>query len=232
MIVLLDFKSAVSPLTAWQVAFVQNDGRLIGEDKQDDYVRALAFNLIRSDQRQAALNRLVELIKQNDNHLGTGFLSTRMLIYILAENGRSDVAMNLLLQDTQPSWLSQNERGGTTVWETWEGYDKHGKVVASQNHYSLGAVTGWLQEGIAGLSPTAPGYRRFRVAPLIVAELTHATATIETPFGCAKSAWCVANSVVKLEVVVPSGTSADIYLGNGDVEKVGSGTHHFEWQHL
>ncbi|CAF2714765.1 unnamed protein product [Rotaria sp. Silwood2] len=217
--------------TVWRATFVQDDGRRIGEDKQDDYVRALAFNLITVDQRQAALNRLVELIEQNDNHLGTGFLSTGMLTHVLAENGRPDIAITLLLQDTQPSWLSQIERGATTIWETWEGYDKHGKALASQNHYSLGAVTGWFQEGIAGLVPIAPGYRRFRVAPLVTSSLTHATATIETPFGYAKAAWRVTDDVVKLEVIVPPGTSADIYLGNGCNEQVGSGTHHFEWKH-
>jgi alpha-L-rhamnosidase len=217
---------------AWRAAFVRDDGHRIGEDKQEDYVRALAFNLITSDQRHAALNRLVELIEQNDNHLATGLLSTRMLLPVLAENGRPDVAMNLLLQDTQPSWLSQIERGATTIWETWEGYDKHGKAWFSQNHYGLGAIAGWLQEGIAGLSPIAPGYRRFRVAPLVAGGLTYATATIETPFGYAKSAWRVTDSIVKLEVIVPPGTSANIYLGNGCNEQVGSGTHHFEWNHL
>jgi alpha-L-rhamnosidase len=155
-----------------------------------------------------------------------------MLLPVLAENGRPDVAMNLLLQDTQPSWLSQIERGATTIWETWEGYDKHGKAWFSQNHYGLGAIAGWLQEGIAGLSPIAPGYRRFRVAPLVAGGLTYATATIETPFGYAKSAWRVTDSIVKLEVIVPPGTSANIYLGNGCNEQVGSGTHHFEWNHL
>ena len=218
--------------TAWRAAFVRDDGHRIGEDKQDDYVRVLAFNLVTSDQRQNALNRLVELIEQNDSHLGTGLLSTRMLLPVLAENGRPDVAIKLLMQDTQPSWLSQIERGATSVWETWEGYDKHGKAWFSQNHYGLGAVAGWLQEGIAGLSPIAPAYRRFRVAPLVASGLTYAEATIETPFGYAKSAWQVTDGIVKLEVIVPPGTRADIYLGTDCNKQVGSGTHHFEWKHL
>ncbi len=86
--------------------------------------------------------------------------------------------------------------------ETWEGYGKYGKAWFSQNYYGLGAIAGWLQEGIAGSSPTAPAYRCFRVAPLIAGGLTYATATIETPFGYAKSAWQFTDGIVKLEVIV------------------------------
>jgi alpha-L-rhamnosidase len=92
----------------------------------------------------------------------------------------------------------------------------------------LRAITDWFQVGIAGLSPITSAYHLFRVAPVIVSGLTHATATIETPFGLSKSAWQLKDNIVKLEVVVSCGTSAEICLGDGHTEDVGSGTHYFQ----
>lgn len=89
---------------AWRAAVVHADGR-IGEDKQDDYVRALAFHLLLPHQRPSALGRLVELIEEADRHLGTGFLSTPMLLPVLADNGRTDLALRLLFQTTVASLL-------------------------------------------------------------------------------------------------------------------------------
>ena len=83
---------AANVLLAWRAAIVCADGARSGADKQDDYVRALAFDLLPPGQRPAALARLVELIEEADGHLGTGFLSTPMLLSALTEHGRPDVA--------------------------------------------------------------------------------------------------------------------------------------------
>ncbi len=213
---------------AWRAAFVHSDGR-IGKNRQDDYVRALAFDLLEPAEQPAALACLIQLIEDNGDHLDTGFLSTPMLLPTLAKYGRADVAYRLLLQTTTPSWLGQIERGATTLWETWEGYQPDGKAKMSHNHYAFGAVAGWLYEGIAGLSAAEPGYRRIRVAPCIGGGLTHASASIQTPYGLAGSAWRLQGNEVHLQVIVPSGSQADVLLGNGRTEVVGAGNHQFVW---
>ncbi|MEV4124762.1 family 78 glycoside hydrolase catalytic domain [Nocardia sp. NPDC049707] len=214
---------------AWRSAFVQPDGR-IGADHQDDYVRALAFDLLTPEQRPGVVERLTQLIEQAGNHVGTGFLSTSMILPVLADNGRAELAFDLLLQTTSPSWLHQIERGATTVWETWDAYDKNGKGKGSHNHYAFGAVVQWLIEGIAGITPAEPGYRVVRVQPFVGGGLTHASASITTPFGAARSSWRVDGERVELDVTIPPGATGDIRLGDGRVERVGAGTHRFEWK--
>jgi alpha-L-rhamnosidase len=194
---------------AWRSKFVRADGKL-ALDRQDDYVRALAFGLLRPEQRPAAVARLVELITEAGLHLRTGFLSTPMLLQVLVEGGRSDVALALLFQTTAPSWLYQVERGATTVWETWEGYKENGYGKESHNHYALGSVAGWLTEGLAGLSPAAPGYRLIRVAPVIAEQLEYAESMVTTPFGPARSAWRRDGEKVTLELTVPPGATAEV----------------------
>ena len=70
------------------------------------------------------------------------------------------------MQDTEPSWLTMVDRGATTVWERWNGVDADGVAHESLNHYSKGAVVSFLHRHVAGLVPTSPGYRTFRVRPL------------------------------------------------------------------
>jgi alpha-L-rhamnosidase len=215
---------------AWRTVFRDPDGR-IGTDRQDDYVRALAFDLLEPEERPAAVDRLVTLIEQAGDHLATGFLSTPMLLPVLVNGGRADVAWRLLLQTTNPSWLYQVGRGATTVWETWEGYKEDGTAKASHNHYAFGAIANFLTEYIAGLAPAEPGYQVLNVRPLVGGGLTWARASVQTPYGTAASSWRLDGDQVELEVVVPPGTRAEIHLGEGRIERVGSGTHRFSWEH-
>ncbi|HUJ26581.1 MAG TPA: alpha-L-rhamnosidase C-terminal domain-containing protein, partial [Myxococcales bacterium] len=206
---------------AWQAAFLGADGH-VGTDRQDDYVRALAFDLLPPGWRAVAAGRLVELIEQGGGHLGTGFLSTPMLLQVLVDSGHADVAFRLLLQTTPPSWLYQVEHGATTVWESWEGSE-------SQNHYALGSVAAWLREQLAGISPLEPGYRAIRIAPVVGGGLTWADASVETPFGSARSRWWIEGPDGFLEVTIPPGTRGAIELPDGRSEAAGPGVHRFRW---
>ena len=152
-------------------------------------MRALAFDLVPDELRPAVADRLVELIRAAGTHLGTGFLATPYLLPVLADTGHLDVAYELLLQDTEPSWLAMIDRGATTVWERWDGVDADGVPHESLNHYSKGAVVSFLHRYVAGLELLEPTWRRFRVAPRPGGGLTSAEAAHESPYGRIEVAW-------------------------------------------
>ena len=151
---------------AWCAEYVGADGRLT-PDTQANHVRALAFGLVPRQMRPAVAQRLVDLIRAADTHLGTGFLATPMLLPTRADTGHLDVAYELLFSDTEPSWLTMIDRGATTVWERWNGVDADGVPHESLNHYSKGAVVSYLHRYVAGIEllDDAPAYRRFRIRP-------------------------------------------------------------------
>ncbi|KAH0286024.1 hypothetical protein M436DRAFT_66752 [Aureobasidium namibiae CBS 147.97] len=215
---------------AWRAAFVYSDSR-IGDDKQDDYVRALAFNLIPETTRPDVIARLVEIIEDSNFHFGTTLLNTAILLTVLSDNGRADIAYKLLLNNQPRTFLNQVEAGATTTWETWTGYDETGRAKGSHNHVATGACTRWLQEGIIGITPLSPGYRKIKIRPLVGGGLDHASGGIETPFGLCKATWRVlpATAMVKLCVSIPAGASGEVHLGNGEIHDVPAGTHFFEW---
>jgi alpha-L-rhamnosidase len=202
---------AAGALDAWRREFIRPDGTLAVQT-QASHARALAFGLVPEDLRLPVAARLAELVALADGHLATGFLSTPYLLPVLTDHGYLDIAYQLLLQDTPPSWLTMVDRGATTVWEEWEGVDGHGVPHASLNHYSKGAVAAFLHRYVAGLRPSSPGYRTFEVRPRPGGGITSATARHISPFGPIEVSWRLRGKSMELDVLVPPGTTASVIL--------------------
>lgn len=217
---------AESVRSAWQTEFLTDEGHT-REDTQGAYVRALAFGLVPGSLRQAATERLVQLIHDADDRLGTGFLSSGLLLPVLAENGHTDLAYRLLLRRGTPSWLGMLERGATTVWEDWEGIDEHGIAHESLNHYSKGAVIRFLHEYLVGLrqATDSAAWERFDIDPRPGGGITSAGFHFISPHGRIEVAWENTNGEFRVDFTVPEGTTARLTLPDGTTNPYPSGTH-------
>jgi alpha-L-rhamnosidase len=196
---------------AYIAEFVEDDGRL-KPDRQASYVRALAFDLLPKQFRTSAIQRLVELVQSANLHLGTGFLSTPYLCQVLGDNGHLDLAYALLMQDTPPSWLYAVKKGATTIWESWDGIDEEGNPHHSLNHYSYGAIGNWLYQVVAGIAPSAPGYRHTMFQPQPGGGLTFASATYQSLYGEIATRWQIDGERFQLTVTVPTNTTATVVI--------------------
>ena len=213
---------------AWAEEFVAADGSL-KPDKQASYVRALAFDLVTDDLRPGVLQHLLRKIREADNHVGTGFLSTGMLCEILAAEGHADLAWKLLLQESSPSWLYAINKGATTIWETWEAVREDGSGFGSHNHYSKGAVVEFFYRRVAGIELAAPGYKRILIQPAPGGGLTWARGSIQTMYGEVASHWRREGDDFRLEVTIPPNTNAEVRLPDGSAGiQVGSGHRSFK----
>lgn len=217
-------------LVAWRTEFIAEDGRLT-KDTQANHVRALAFGLVPDELVEQTTQRLVSLIREADTHLGTGFLATPYLLPELARHGQLDLAYELLLQRTLPSWLGMIDRGATTVWEFWDGIGDDGTVTGSLNHYSKGAVISFLHRNVAGIrmasDSQSAGYRSFVIQPEPGGGLTWARGELDCPYGRIRSSWRIDDEGFKLDVTVPAGTTATVILPDGSRREVGPGDHGF-----
>ncbi|APH45974.1 alpha-L-rhamnosidase [Microbacterium sp. 1.5R] len=203
-------------LDAWRTEFVVGEGRTV-QDTQAAYVRALSFGLMPESLRPAAARRLVELIRDAGTHLGTGFLSTGDLLPILADSGHADVAYDLLLQRSAPSWMYMIDRGATTVWEDWEGIDDEGIAHESLNHYSKGAVIRFLHTHTLGLrqDPESIAWESFTIAPLPGGGVTWAKGHLDSPQGRIRVEWRIERDRLVIEADIPTGTRATIVFPDG-----------------
>ena len=163
-----------------------------GRLRQPDELRARAEVRARPGRApKPTFGRLVDDVQARGNHLSTGFLGTPFLLNVLQDGGRADVAYKLLTQDTYPSWGYMLARGGTTIWERWDGIRPDGSLqdagMNSFNHYGLGSIGDWLYDEVGGLAPAEPGYRKLRVQPATGAELSSASSAVKTSYGSAKT---------------------------------------------
>jgi alpha-L-rhamnosidase len=219
---------AANAREAWQLEFLDADGHVIPAT-QPNLVRALAFALVPDELRQQIADDLAALVRDAGSHLATGFLATPFLLPVLADNGHLDVAYELLFQRTSPSWLAMRDHGATTIWEGWDAFDEHGIVKESMNHFSMGAVVGFLHRYVAGLQLNDPGYRTFRVAPRPGGGVTRASTHHDSPYGRIEVSWQLDDGVGSLEVAVPEGCRADVALPDGRSVEVDPGRHRHTW---
>jgi alpha-L-rhamnosidase len=228
------YRSLADRITeAFNAEYVTDDGR-VRSDCQTVYALALCRDLITdASARVAAGDRLVDLVVEADFRVATGFVGTPLILDALCIAGRPDVAHRMLLETASPSWLYAVTMGATTIWERWDSMLPDGSVnpgtMTSFNHYAYGAVADWLYRSVGGLAPTAPGWKRIEVRPLVTGQLAHARAAVDSPYGRIESSWRIDDGRVRLEVEVPYGVQAQVWVPGADAPvTVGLGTHSFE----
>ncbi len=150
---------------AYRKAYVSDSGEVAG-GTQTAYVLTLYMKLAPPSQEQTLVANLVQKIQARDGHLSTGFLGTPFLLFALADHGRADVAYQLLLNDTYPSWGYMLSKGATTWWERWNG-DTGDPAMNSYNHYAFGSVLAWVYRRVVGIDTvtSAPGFHQIVIHP-------------------------------------------------------------------
>jgi alpha-L-rhamnosidase len=193
---------------------------------QTAYVLALHFDLLPEKLRPAAIAELVADIARRGMHLSTGFVGAPYLPHVLSNNGRLDIAYQLLMQKSWPSWLYSVTQGATTIWERWDGWTEENGFqdpgMNSFNHYAYGSIGAWLYNTVAGIEidPAQPGYKHSILRPQPGGGLTHAAGTLQTRYGELASRWKLNKGTFDWEVTVPPNTTATLHLPMPDAKKI------------
>ena len=205
---------------AYQRVFAKD----LDTDRQALLVRPLALGLLDEEQKAAAGKRLIRALDNYGWRLGTGFLSTPLILDVLAEID-IEAAYRLLENEEMPGWLFMPKEGATTIWESWEGTKAQGGI-ASLNHYSKGAVCEWLFSAMCGIR--VDGENHFRIAPRPGGHFTYAKARYESVYGCVESGWERGeDGSLMFRVVIPANCTAQVCVG-GETREAGPGE--WTWQ--
>ena len=181
-------------------------------DRQARLVRPLAFDLLDEKQAGYAQKRLIQALANYGWRLGTGFLSTPLILDVLASYDL-DAAYRLLENEEMPGWLFMPKNGATTIWESWEGTQAQGGI-ASLNHYSKGAVCEWLFKTMCGIR--IDGENHFVIAPKPGGSLTHAKAVYHSIYGTVECGWEKTEDGYQFKICIPANTTASVQLPNGE----------------
>ena len=193
-------------------------------DRQARLVRPLAFDLLNENQTDYARKRLIRALENYSWRLGTGFLSTPLILDVLAKYDL-EAAYRLLENEEMPGWLFMPKNGATTIWESWEGTQAQGGI-ASLNHYSKGAVCEWLFKTMCGIR--VDGENQFIIAPKPGGNILYAKASYQSVYGMVESGWTRSGSVCTFRGRIPGNTTAILILPDGTDRTVTAGTYSFD----
>lgn len=179
--------------------------------RQTSQLASLAYGLVPEENVQSVVNSLAQDIIDKDYHLDTGIVGTKLLLPMLDQYGREDLAFRVATQTTYPSWGFWLSKGATSCWENWE------TTTRSLNHHMFGSASEWFYSGLAGIQNVQNGYESYTVDPAFTGNLDYVNCSIETVRGTLTSNWALQDDGdVVLKLVVPFGSAATVYLPTAD----------------
>ena len=176
---------------------------------------------IATEKEGGAWGRLFDdIVYKHNSHLTTGIIGTKYIMELLTRTGASDLAYDIAVQTTYPSWGYMIENGATTLWELWQ--KREGPSMNSHNHPMFGSVGAWLYKALAGInmSPGSAGFESILFQPQMVRDLRHASGTVQTLRGEVGCTWSRTDRAVRVEAVVPVGSAAEIVIPKFNLRNV------------
>ena len=184
-------------------------------DTQTAYLVALKFGIFKDKER--LISGLTERFKKDLYKIKGGFVGATMMNCVLAENGLSDMAYDLLFYEGFPGWLYAINLGATTIWERWNSVLPDGKIsgtgMNSLNHYAYGSVVEFLYRYSAGITPLSPGFKRVKIAPIPHARLGSLQCSYDSASGRYVSDWSInKDGTLSFHIEVPFDCEAEICM--------------------
>lgn len=198
-------------------AFIKNYGSLNLEN-QLYFAGQLYFDLFEDESnRKFAEKRLVEVVESMDCHIYGGIFNAYVLLNVLTDMGRFDLAYKIAMQTDFPGWSYMVDlTGGSTLAEEFYGG-------TSLNHHMFSPIGEWFYRGIGGINidEENPGYKNIIIKPNIPDDINTFKAWHNTPMGRVE----VNVTADKINVLIPENSSAKfIYKGYNDTYTAGSYT--------
>ena len=206
-----------------------------GGHDQTSNLLALSFGLAPPEVAEAVAAAISANVASRGDHLNTGATGSKLILPVLTDAGYGEQAFRVATNPTYPGWGHLFlECGASTMWESWTdcsndlrrgGNPATGSTAPrSLNHAFFGTVDDWLFTHVAGIQPTAPGFRQVRIKPHPVGDLTRASAFQTTPLGRVSTAWTrSAAGRFVLRVEIPVGATAQVFVPTADVDRVTEG---------
>jgi alpha-L-rhamnosidase len=215
--------------------FVNSDKKTIHgkegqlSDNQTSYAVGLALGAFSDENITAMAKNLAETVtRENIDDSGvsrpsmslmTGFIGTAWISKALSDNGFTELAYRMIVNNKYPSWIYSVDQGATTIWERLNGYTIEkgfggNNSMNSFNHYSFGAVGQWIMAYSLGIQRDEPGFRKFILQPEPdpTGQISWAKGYYDSMYGRINSEWKVGNNVLTYTATVPANTEATLYL--------------------
>ncbi len=206
---------------AFNREFYDAKRKIYGTGSQCSLALPLYLKLVPEKDFDAVLQNLVKDIHQHGDRLTTGDVGNRYLFYTLAQNGQRELLYKMLNHYDVPGYGYQIKKGQTTLTEQWN--PDHG---ASMNHFMMAHIENLLIPDLLGIQRHGD---LIEIAPHPVGDLTWCKGSTMSANGMVSVSWRIKKDKFLMDIEIPEGGFADVYMPFSDhAESVHGGHHHFE----
>ncbi|MCK4887229.1 MAG: family 78 glycoside hydrolase catalytic domain [Planctomycetes bacterium] len=177
-------------------------------DDQVYLTMPLYTGIVPDDIKKRIFKRLEDaIIVKHKGNPNAGMLGIFFMLRLLNEQGRNDLAYEMISKDTYPSYGYMLKCGSTTINENWG-------LGASQIHNCYLAVGSWFIEGVGGITPDEknPGYKHFMTNTPVIDDLKWAKTSYDSIQGQIITDWKIHQDELHLNVTIPPNTTATVYM--------------------
>jgi len=183
----------------------------------------LAFGMIDKDERKNVLSELTKKVAKYDGGFPSSVFTAQYLLEALFESGQDELALSLMLNNTQRGWKNMLNKYDATM--THEAWDVGFKDNEDWTHPWGAAPANIIPRFILGVRPVAAGWRSWDIKPSKVLKFS-AQSAIPTPHGLIKVSYDYPGR--KIVFSVPKGTVATLYSGESS-RRYKPGNHEVIW---
>ena len=212
--------------TAINNKYLDREKGIYASGTQTELSVPLYWGVVPDEYKAKVAANLNDKVVAANYHLDVGVLGCKALLNALCENGYTESAYRVAVQDTYPSWGWWVENGSTTLLENW---DLKATRDISDNHMMFGEIGAWFYKGLAGIYPDAndPGFHHILLRPFFPSDLKEFSASHISPYGKIVSSWTSKGKKLVYTAVIPPNSNATLTLPNGDVHELTAGKHQF-----
>ena len=209
---------------AFNREFYDAKRKTYGTGSQCSLALPLYLKLVPEKDYQAVLQNLIKDIHQHGDRLTTGDVGNRYLFYTLAKNGHRELLYKMLNHYDVPGYGYQIKKGQTTLTEQWN--PDHG---ASMNHFMMAHIENLLIPDLPDLLGIQRNGDLIEIAPHPVGDLTWCKGSTMSAQGKVSVSWKIKKDKFIMDIDIPEGGFADVYMPYSDrAESIQGGHHHFE----
>ena len=186
-------------------------------------VQALQFKMVPENEIENVVNGLAhDIVTVKGGHHSTGIHGNRYIYTVLTENGKGDLAYQILTTPEFPSQAYVMNAGFTTwperqfIWEEMEG------PTNSLNHPMHSGFATYFYESLGGIKPSdgTPGFKEFTVNPEFPKTITSTSVVVPSLYGIIKNDWSFKENILSMNLKVPFNTKAKILLTNQEMNSL------------
>lgn len=136
----------------------------------------LYWGLVPDDKIQDVVESFRIVLKAAGS-LKAGEVSQPYIIQTMARYGMNDLLCRMILNPEHPSYYAFVLEGETTLGEYWE------KNPRSHCHDMMGHIIEWYYNGIAGICPVEPGFKKVLIKPYLPESVNYVKCTYHSISG-------------------------------------------------